>query len=385
MAKRKPAAAVMVPLDAVHPWEGNPRDNAEAVAAVRASISRFGFAAPIVARKADGEIIAGHTRWLAARELGLTEVPVRYVDLSTAEARALNLADNRVGEIAMWDDDKLAAAMTGLQAEGTALDGLGFDEWEVDALVDPAGDDDDAPDPDAAWADEDEDAPEVEPLRPDVRTKLYMRDVPNTIWPSDNEWGVPLLDAEMCAVALDAPLTRWGSVNRYATMRGTWHFFTDDDRFAALWRNPTGVLNSGAVAVVEPNYTAVAGMARAEVLWTIYRKRWLAWWWQSHGLRVWADVNVGAEHQDLALLGVPKGWTAYATRLYSGEGLEAAADAVFGRCAERAGTRTGLLFLVYGGGQQVRELAQRRGWLWVAEESDAVRGRHTEAIAAHED
>ena len=136
-ASTKDAVAAMVPLGKLVPWEGNPRDNTSAVDAVAESIARFGFAAPIVARKADGEIIAGHTRWLAAQRLGMTEVPVRYLDLSLAEARALNLADNRVGEIAQWDEDKLLAAAAELHAEGASLEGLGFEDFpqQVDRKI----------------------------------------------------------------------------------------------------------------------------------------------------------------------------------------------------------------------------------------------------------
>ncbi len=94
-----PAAEWVAPAT-LKPWAKNPRKNdGEPVAKVAESIKRFGFAAPIVARKATREIIAGHTRWKAAQQLKLERVPVRFVDVSEREAHLLALADNRLHEI----------------------------------------------------------------------------------------------------------------------------------------------------------------------------------------------------------------------------------------------------------------------------------------------
>jgi len=97
------AAAVWLATDTLSLWADNPRLNAgEPVRKVADSIKRFGFGAPIVARKANREIIAGHTRWLAAKQLGLSEVPVRLLDISERDAHVLALADNKLGEAAEW-------------------------------------------------------------------------------------------------------------------------------------------------------------------------------------------------------------------------------------------------------------------------------------------
>tara|TARA_R110002153_G_scaffold196696_2_gene350091 strand:+ start:105 stop:2279 length:2175 start_codon:yes stop_codon:yes gene_type:complete len=139
MSKASPAneaAAVYVDPSTLTPWESNPRDNAEAIEQVARSIERFGFASPIIARQADGRIIAGHTRHAAALRLGLKDVPVRFLDLDEQTASALALADNRLGEIATWDDEGLAAILEGLAAEDVDLDGLGWDEDELESLLD---------------------------------------------------------------------------------------------------------------------------------------------------------------------------------------------------------------------------------------------------------
>ena len=94
-------------VSALHPYERNPRKNRDAVKAVAASIEAFGFKVPIVV-DSNCTIIAGHTRLMAAKQLGMKEVPcVIADDLSEDQIKAFRLADNRVGEMATWDQDLL--------------------------------------------------------------------------------------------------------------------------------------------------------------------------------------------------------------------------------------------------------------------------------------
>ena len=128
------AAAEWVALDALTPWADNPRDNDAAVQDVADSIKRFGFASPIIARREDGEVIAGHTRLKAAHRLGLDRVPVRFLDLDPTDARLLALADNKLGELADWSDG-LADVLRILEEDGADLDGLGFSDEEMAELL----------------------------------------------------------------------------------------------------------------------------------------------------------------------------------------------------------------------------------------------------------
>lgn len=130
MTDQEPAAE-WVPVAHLKGWKDNPRDNDHVVPALMESIERFGFAAPIVARKEDGMIVAGHTRLKAALELRMTEVPVRWMDLTEAEARMLALADNKLAELAAWDEELLTKAIEELLDEGHDVEGLGFSEDEI--------------------------------------------------------------------------------------------------------------------------------------------------------------------------------------------------------------------------------------------------------------
>jgi ParB family chromosome partitioning protein len=128
------AAAIWVDINDLKPWNQNPRKNDHAVPDVAKSIERFGFASPIIAN-ADGQVIAGHTRLKAAKYLGLNQVPVRYMDLDDVDSRLLALADNKVSEIADWDDGSLTQIFRELDAEGADLEGLGWGDDEIEAMI----------------------------------------------------------------------------------------------------------------------------------------------------------------------------------------------------------------------------------------------------------
>src|SRR5574344_419966 len=119
----------------IHPYEKNPRFNDGAVDAVAASIKEFGFKNPIIVDK-DNVIIAGHTRLLSAKKLGLTEVPVVIAaDLTPEQVQAYRIADNKTGEIAEWHYELLPLEIKELQEADFDLSLLGFDTEELDKLL----------------------------------------------------------------------------------------------------------------------------------------------------------------------------------------------------------------------------------------------------------
>ena len=114
-------------LEEIKPYEKNPRKNDEAVRYVAESIKEFGFRVPIVLDK-DHVIVAGHTRYKAAKMLNLDQVPcVIADDLTKKQIRAYRLADNKVGEFAKWDNGLLDAEIFDI---GIDIDMclFGFDE-----------------------------------------------------------------------------------------------------------------------------------------------------------------------------------------------------------------------------------------------------------------
>ena len=98
----------------IKPYEKNPRKNDSAVDAVANSIKEFGFKVPIVIDK-DNVIVCGHTRYKAAKKLGLDVVPcVVADDLTDEQIKAYRLADNKVAELAEWDIDLLGEELDGI-------------------------------------------------------------------------------------------------------------------------------------------------------------------------------------------------------------------------------------------------------------------------------
>ena len=102
-------------IEELKPYKNNPRNNKEAIEYVANSIKEFGFKVPIIIDK-NNEIIAGHTRLLASKELKLKEVPCIIADdLTEEQVKAFRLADNKVSEIAEWDFDLLEQELEEIQ------------------------------------------------------------------------------------------------------------------------------------------------------------------------------------------------------------------------------------------------------------------------------
>lgn len=110
------------------PYENNPRYNDNAVPAVAASIKEFGFKVSIIIDK-NGVIVAGHTRHKAALQLKLQKVPCIIADdLTDTQIKAYRLADNKVGELAEWNDDFMFLELSELDDLGLDMLQFGFDD-----------------------------------------------------------------------------------------------------------------------------------------------------------------------------------------------------------------------------------------------------------------
>jgi len=119
----------MIKIENLIEYVNNPRKNDEAVESVASSIKEFGFKVPVVIDK-ENVIVAGHTRIKAARKLGIKEVPCIIADdLTEQQIKAFRLADNRTGELALWDLDKLRIEIGGIDnKEELQKYGFGMEE-----------------------------------------------------------------------------------------------------------------------------------------------------------------------------------------------------------------------------------------------------------------
>jgi ParB-like chromosome segregation protein Spo0J len=140
------------PIESLTPYARNARTHSDAqVAQIAASMKEWGWTTPVLVDET-GTIIAGHGRVLAARKLGLTEIPVMVAEGWTdAQKRAYVLADNQLALNAGWDEDLRRVELQDLQSEGFAVELIGFDDLEAllaeksEGLTDP----DEVPEPPA--------------------------------------------------------------------------------------------------------------------------------------------------------------------------------------------------------------------------------------------
>jgi DNA modification methylase len=135
ISEEKIMDVIDLPLEQIIPYARNPRNNAEAVATVVASIQEFGWRQPIVVDE-DRIVLAGHTRLEAARKLGFKTAPVHVAKGLTAnQARAFRIMDNRSGENAEWDKDLLNLELADLLEADFDLGLTGFTDDELSALM----------------------------------------------------------------------------------------------------------------------------------------------------------------------------------------------------------------------------------------------------------
>ena len=135
---RAPLSVAYLELDRLKPDPSNARRHSEKqIRQIASSIEAFGFNVPILV-DGDGNVIAGHGRLAAARRLGFGEIPaIRLESLSEPQKRAFMIADNRLAEVAVWDDRRLGAeleALAGIELDFD-LEAIGFELREIDLRI----------------------------------------------------------------------------------------------------------------------------------------------------------------------------------------------------------------------------------------------------------
>jgi hypothetical protein len=199
---------------------------------------------------------------------------------------------------------------------------------------------------------------------------MPVENVPDALFSSDNEYGIPGLSMQWPGDFVDAPVHGWGSVSRRSRMGGTWHFYVDDYKFAAIWKKPDELLKTKAVSIVEVNFTTSDQMPMAECIYRTYQKRWLSRYWQQYGIRVFVDLNVPEKCDQLNLYGVPYGWKSYATSA-ADNNIEVFLRQV--NCASKRAFDEPLNMLVYGGGPEIKQICDQNNWLNIPDARNASR------------
>lgn len=124
-----------IQIERIKPYGRNPRKNDQAVDAVAASIQEFGFRVPLLIDK-NNVIVAGHTRYKAAKKLGMNELPCIIADdLTPTQVKAYRIMDNKATEMAKWDEALLNQEFESLIASGFDLNKTGFATYEIEFIT----------------------------------------------------------------------------------------------------------------------------------------------------------------------------------------------------------------------------------------------------------
>lgn len=323
-------------------FQTHPESQKRLFAAVAEDVGMAG--ALIVYRTDQGYmLIDGHMRQdMAGDEI----VPVLVTDLDETEADKILATFDPIKRMAIEDEDKKQALYEVIAArESSKSDFL----QAIEKAAEPAISFED-------WLGLIEGETEELPRNDDF------------VFASDNEWGIPVLDAGLQADALVLPALLWNTGRQsLKTPGGTLLFYCDDFRFEALFNDPTAAVTSKAAYLVEPNYSVYADTPRAIAMYATYRKRWVARYCQHYGMRVWVDLYTSQD--EINLIGVPRGWRSYATR---GNVNTGNIEKTWELACDHRGSDD-VLFLVYGGGTTAELFCREKGWLWLPEYMDMRR------------
>lgn len=316
---------------------------------------------PLALEEQDGVLVVlcGNQRLKAAKKLKQKEVPtVLYHDLTDEERADLILRDNINNGEFDYDALQLDECWQGTDLEYVGIQ-IPMEEQEKAAkkkgnsapLDDEENEGGDVPDDDEPDDGEDE-----------GKEAFYRSMFKDVLYATDNDFDIPLLLKEQEAGKLELPFSPWGANSRLRKDVCTYHFYVDDYRFEHLFKDPVKLLMSGCKAVVEPNCSCHDQTPIAWGIQLIYKKRWLARYFQECGIKVYADLNVAHKFIEYNKMGIPKGYNAFFTCGLDGwmESLES--DLAVAQ--EISGLEVPNL-LVYGGGREVQKFCQAHGLLYV--------------------
>ena len=320
---------------------------------------------PITLSDRTGEIvvIAGNQRLKAAKKLKIEEVPtVLYHGLSEEQEKDIVLRDNiNNGE---WDFVALNNDYWG----DTNFDFIGLQ------IPDPEADSKKGKKKSKAESDEDPDSnPDEGGEDYDDKEAFYRSMLNDCLYESNNEFDIPNLLMEKQAGKLQLPFAPWGADSRLRKDVATYHFYVDDYRFEAIWKDPVKVLTSGVKALVEPNLSVYDTTPIAYGLHQIYKKRWIARYFQECGILVYADLNVSVKFKEYNKMGIPKGYNAFFTRGYADRIEYLKIELEVAR--EISGLETPNL-LVYGGGDEIRRFCADNSLVYVEQFINDKKGRN---------
>ena len=263
------------------PYKTNAKQHpADQVERIANSISEFGWTQPIVVDE-NNVVVIGHGRLLAAKELGLDNVPViRRDDLTEEQIKALRIVDNRVAK-SKTDTSLIAKELS--EIVDIDMEQFGFD---LDIDIDLSFDDD-------------------EP-RSSLQHNVFENQE-RMQFPSDNYYGFPTLSGTSTVGEKMARFCDWRDIKDPENYIA--HFYYDDYKFISAWREPDKYIDRlrKFKAVVAPDFSLYTDFPIALQILSCYRRQWCAAYWESLGIDVIPDVVWGTKESfNFCFDGIPK-------------------------------------------------------------------------------
>lgn len=188
--------------------------------------------------------------------------------------------------------------------------------------------------------------------------------VPDCLFPTDNDLEIPTLRLDVQPKYCEIPFVCFGEQKRTFDMNGsgTLHFYTDDYRFTAVYEHPERILQHNPANIVEPNFSLFNETPIAFGLQNIYKKRQISRQMQEKGIGVFVDLNVAGKFYKLNLIGVPAGYSSFCTRGYSDRLHYLEFEH---QLAKSIAGDNDLMFVVYGGGKNVKDYCKEHRLIYV--------------------
>ena len=320
---------------------------------------------PEALEEIDGKlyILCGNQRNKAAIKLKLKQVPtILYTDLTDDDRKELIARDNiNNGETdynmlavdPFWDgtDFDFMGLSVPESTEGEETPTKGKKKAQKGQETPSEGNSEDD-----AEGDKDDDELDDESFQ----AKMFK----DVLYDSDNIFEIPNLLLSEQAGKVEMPLNAWGANSRLRKDVATYHFYVDDYRFEALFKDPVKLVLSGCKAVVEPNCSCHDQTPIAWGIQLIYKKRFLARYFQECGIKVYADLNVSHKFIEYNKMGIPKGYNAFFTRGLDGWMKSLESDL---KVAQEISGLERPNLVVYGGGEEIQEFCRKHGILYITD------------------
>ena len=275
-----------ISIGKIKPYENNPRRNDDAVEGVKESIRQFGFKIPIVIDR-NNVIVCGHTRYKASKELGLKKIPcIRADDLTDEQIKAFRIADNKVSEVAEWDDAKLHIELEDIDLDMSCF---GFDLESIEPI--DLSDNDDG-----YYGDERE------------RTnKAYNLDLIDYDGLTNDFWQMPTIRNDNF---IPEDLIGFNYAKSSKNKNCGIHFYVDDYQFERVWNYPEKYVDvlMEYDCILSPDFSLYMDMPMPMKIWNIYRSRQIGAYFQSQGIKVIPTISwAEKETFEFCFLGIPQG------------------------------------------------------------------------------